>query len=126
MSLVLKRPPRFPPRAPRTAVNIETEILLPDDRILPFSVVNLSELGFAGYCTSPVSPGTCMGISLPGYGIARAVVRWAEDGELGCRFRNPLPSSGLCLVNVRFPAGIARLAIHGHRNDWRSPSRGGD
>ena len=109
MSLVLNRPPRFPPRAPRTAVNIETEILLPDDRILPFSVVNLSELGFAGYCTSPVSPGTCMGISLPGYGIARAVVRWAEDGELGCRFRNPLPLSGLCVVNVRFPAGIARF-----------------
>jgi hypothetical protein len=34
--------------------------------------------------------GEWIGIDLPGFGIARAVVRWSEDGEMGCEFRHPV------------------------------------
>lgn len=92
MKLGLKRAPRFASRRPRIAVAIATELLLPDDRVIDVTVSNVSELGFMGACRITVSAGTWLGVDLPGYGIARAVVRWSEGGELGCQFRKPLPA----------------------------------
>jgi len=95
MTLGLKRPARFPSRRPRAAVAIATELLLPDDRVIDVMLRNVSESGFMGACRTAVSAGTWLGVDLPGYGIARAIVRWSEDGELGCQFRKPLPAAVL-------------------------------
>lgn len=90
MRLHLKRPARFSSRDPRTAVDFDTDLLLPDDRMIDATVRNLSPRGFMARCRTRLSAGTWLGVDLPGYGIARAVVRWSEDGELGCQFRKPL------------------------------------
>ncbi|MGX7895043.1 hypothetical protein [Tsuneonella sp. HG222] len=95
MILSLKRPARFRPRAPRTGVDIATQILLPDDRLIDATVRNVSELGFLAICDTELAAGTWLGVALPGYGIARAVVRWNEDGELGCQFRRPLSDAAI-------------------------------
>lgn len=95
MRLALKRQARFHARAPREAVEIETHLWLPDDRLLNATVRNLSPWGLMMSCASPVTTGTCLGVELPGFGIARAVVRWGEDGELGCQFLHPIPAGAI-------------------------------
>lgn len=97
MKLGLKRPPRFAARRPRAAVDFCAELLLPDDRVIDVIVRNVSESGFMGACRTAVRAGTWLGVDLPGYGIARAVVRWSEDGEFGCQFRKPLPAGAAVL-----------------------------
>jgi len=95
MRLHLKRPARFSSRDPRTAVDFDTDLLLPDDRMIDATVRNLSARGFMARCRTRLRAGTWLGVDLPGYGIARAVVRWSEDGELGCQFRRPLAEAGI-------------------------------
>lgn len=90
MALSLKRPARFSSRAYRRGVSIPAALLLRDDRVLEITVRNLSPRGFMGQCGAPLEEGDRIGIDLPGYGIAPAVVRWSEDGEVGCQFRRPI------------------------------------
>ncbi|MGN6497760.1 MAG: PilZ domain-containing protein [Tsuneonella sp.] len=91
MPLAVKRPPRFASRDPRCAVNLSTGMLLPDDSIAPVTVRNLSDRGFMGECSAEIAEGARLGIDLPGFGIAPAIVRWRQDDEIGCQFRRPIP-----------------------------------
>lgn len=89
MALALKRPARFASRAPRSGVRIPAWLVLTDDSVVPVTVRNVSKRGLMAECGRALEPGTWLGIDLPGFGIARAVVRWCSDGELGCQFRQP-------------------------------------
>lgn len=90
MPLSLKRPPRFACRAYRHGVSIPAALLLADDEVLAVTVRNLSARGFMANCHARLGEGAWVGVDLPGYGIARAVVRWTDDGEIGCQFRTPV------------------------------------
>jgi len=90
MPLSLNRAARFPPRIPRKAVRIESCLLLPDDREVAVSVRNISAEGFMGECRFDLEPETTFGLSIPDYGIVRAVVRWSGDGTLGAQFVTPV------------------------------------
>src|SRR5688572_14109508 len=89
LGLSLKRKARFSPRGPRSAVNIDTYLVLSDDRLVPITIRNLSPKGFMGETEAVLPPDTWIGVELPGRGILRARVRWTEAGELGCKFRTP-------------------------------------
>lgn len=91
----LKRVPRYAPRGPRAAVDIEACLLLPNDRLIPVTLRNLSRDGFMATTSSPVRPNSWIGVALAGYGIVRARVRWNEAGEVGCQFRIPLDTERL-------------------------------
>jgi len=90
MPLSLKRPARFAARTYRRGVSIPAALLLRDERVLEIVVRNLSPSGFMGQCAAALGEGERVGVDLPGYGIAPAVVRWSEDGEMGCQFRRPI------------------------------------
>ena len=90
MGLSLKREPKFPPRRPRTAVQIRTVLLTPDDREVPISIKNISAAGFMGEALLNIDPETSLGVSIPDYGIVRARIRWNEDNKLGAYFEHPL------------------------------------
>jgi hypothetical protein len=90
MGLSLRRLARFAPREPRSAVEIETSLLLPHDEVAPITIRNLSRRGFMGETQACPKPDTWLGVSLPGGGIMRALVRWSQAGEVGCQFRAPL------------------------------------
>ena len=90
MRLSLKRSSRYAPRGPRVAVELGTSLLLPDDRVVPVVIENLSANGFMAKCGGELAANTWLGVELPGCGIVRALVRWAEDGEVGCQFRKPI------------------------------------
>lgn len=93
LGLSLKRPPRFLPRSPRYAVEIGACLMLADDRVIPVTIRNLSPHGFMARCPVELARQTWLGVELPGYGIARARVRWSEDGEIGCQFRRPIAAA---------------------------------
>ena len=90
MPLSLKRPARFASRAYRRGVSIPAALLLSDERVLEITVRNLSPRGCMGQCAATLGEGERVGIDLPGYGIAPAIVRWSGDGEVGCQFRRPV------------------------------------
>lgn len=90
MALSVKRPARFASRKPRAAVAIDAWLLLPDDKVTPIEVRNISMDGFMGGTLVEIPPGTSFGIAMPGCGIVRASVRWSEAGEIGGQFRRPL------------------------------------
>jgi hypothetical protein len=90
MPLSLKRPARFNSRAYRRGVSIPAALVLRDERVLEITVRNLSPRGCMGQCAAMLGEGEWVGIDLPGFGIAPAVVRWSEDGEVGCQFRRPI------------------------------------
>ena len=90
LGLSLKRPPRFLPRTPRYAVEVGACLLLGDDRVISITIKNLSPHGFMAVCPLELHRQTWLGVDLPGYGIARARVRWSEAGEIGCQFRRPI------------------------------------
>lgn len=91
MPLDLKRPPRFAPRAPRRAVRLRAVAWLAEDGYLPISVTNISQYGFtATACSTFPEVMSHFGIELPGIGITRAQVRWADELQFGCRFDYPL------------------------------------
>src|SRR3712207_6832501 len=90
MGLSLKREPKFPPRRPRTAVQIQSVLLMPDDSELPVAIKNISSRGFMGVTRLDLAPGTSFGIDIPGYGIVRAHVRWTEQNKWGAHFDRPL------------------------------------
>lgn len=100
MALALKRPARYNPRRPRAGVSFEGHLLLPDDRLVPITIQNISSDGCMGACTVPVAEGSWIGIDLPGYGIVHALVRWCEHGELGCRFRRSIDFARLGIPNL--------------------------
>ena len=62
----------------------------PIERVLEITVRNLSPRGCMGQCAAVLGEGERVGIDLPGYGIAPAIVRWSGDGEVGCQFRRPV------------------------------------
>lgn len=96
MPLDLKRPPRFAPRAPRRAVRLRAVAWLADDRHLPISVINVSQDGFtATACSAMPEVMSHFGIELPGIGITRAQVRWADDVQFGSQFHHPLSDDQL-------------------------------
>jgi hypothetical protein len=90
MALSLKREARFAPREPRAAVAIESWLILPDDRVSAITIRNLSTSGFMGEADVEIQSGTWLGVVVPGCGIARALIRWSEEGEIGGQFRRPL------------------------------------
>ena len=116
MGLLLKRPPRFSPRTPRSAVYFGACLVLEDERVVPVTVRNLSPEGFMASCSIALPPRTWLGIELPGYGIVRAWVRWCEADELGCQFRAPIDLDRLkrCLTAQDQPAGLFRAAAREH------------
>lgn len=103
--LALKRPPLFPARAPRAAVNISAHLLLADDRVVGVRLRNLSSRGFLGHTSLPLDAGTWLGVELVGYGILRAVVCWSEDGEFGCQFRSKIDLARLGRAVTANPVG---------------------
>lgn len=88
--LKLNRQPRFAPRRPRMAAFIATAVLLPDDRELTIHIRNISSGGFMAVSSAELPEGTCFGVSIPGRGIVRAQVRWADEEMFGARFETPL------------------------------------
>ena len=90
MELALKRPARFLPRNPRHGVDIETALVLGDDRVFPIRMENISSHGFMARCTIELAAGSWLGVELPGHGIVRARVRWWDDDEAGFQFRTPI------------------------------------
>ncbi|MDQ4086764.1 MAG: PilZ domain-containing protein [Pseudomonadota bacterium] len=90
MKLSLKREPRYSPRKPRSATFIATVILLPDDREIGVEVKNISTDGFMAHTGEELLPETRFGISIPGRGIVRAEIRWADGTAFGARFDRPL------------------------------------
>jgi hypothetical protein len=94
MALSLKRPPRYQPRKPRMAAFITTAVLLPDDREIRVYVRNISSDGFMAQALEAPAEGTRFGIELPGRGIVRAEVRWANGDAFGARFDRPLRLEG--------------------------------
>lgn len=103
MPLSLKRPARFAARPYRRGVSIPAALLLRDERVLEITVRNLSPRGFMGHCAAALGEGEWVGVDLPGYGIARAVVRWSDDGEVGCQFRAPIDVEQ-CVMTASPPA----------------------
>ena len=91
MQLDLKRLARFAPRAPRRCVAVDTTLLLPDDREVAVRLTNVSARGFSAVSETEITPDTTLGVSVPGFGIKRAEVRWATAGEFGGRFDSCLP-----------------------------------
>jgi len=104
MALALKRPPRFAPREYRQGVAFDTALILTDDRVIAVAVRNLSAQGFMGRSSVSLKPGGWVGVELPGYGIARALVRWCEDDEFGCQFRSPIDFGRLAGASAGAPA----------------------
>ncbi len=92
MPLNLKRIAKFPPRAPRKAVELDTNMLLPDDREVTVRLTNISARGFTAISKTAIAPATRLGITLPGFGIKRAEVCWVSAGEFGGRFETCLPA----------------------------------
>ena len=92
MPLNLKRLAKFAPRPPRKSVDVETNVLLPDDREVMVTLTNISARGFTAISDTEIVPATKIGISLPGFGIKRAEVCWASESEFGGRFDTCLPA----------------------------------
>ncbi|HEX8642943.1 MAG TPA: hypothetical protein VF702_03415 [Allosphingosinicella sp.] len=90
MGLSLKRPGRFAARGPRKAVEIRTALLLPDDTEADVVIKNISAEGFMGEADCALPPEAQFGVSLPGYGIVRAVVRWTDETTVGAAFVRPV------------------------------------
>ena len=88
--LSLKRAARFAPRKPRIAALITTAVLLADDREVPIHIRNISSGGFMAVSAEGLTEGARFGVSIPGRGIVRAEVRWADDEMFGARFERPL------------------------------------
>jgi hypothetical protein len=80
---------------------LRTHLVLADDRVVAISVRNISPDGFMGECGTPLAQGAWLGIDMPGYGIARAVVRWSGDGEIGCKFRRKIDLARLGRARAR-------------------------
>lgn len=57
LSLLLKIAARFDPREPRSAVNIASSIVTPDDRVVRAQIYNLSRMGFMAEITEELAPG---------------------------------------------------------------------
>lgn len=107
MALALKRPARFAPRDYRQGVTFAAALILADDRIVDIEVRNLSARGFMGRCDTALIPGGWVGVDLPGYGIVRALVRWYDDGEFGCQFRNSIDVDRLADIRAHQPEGCS-------------------
>jgi hypothetical protein len=88
--LNLKRPPRFAPRTPRIAAAIDTAVLLPDDREVEVQIRNISSGGFMAVSRQGLVAGIRFGVAIPGHGIVRAEVRWADEEMFGAQFERPL------------------------------------
>lgn len=88
----LKRMPKFASRPPRTAVSVDTNVFLPDDREVSVTLTNLSVDGFTAATEAEILPATMLGINVPGFGIRRAQVRWSAANEFGGRFEKRLPA----------------------------------
>jgi hypothetical protein len=106
MPLTLKRQARFAPRRPRAGIRLGTSFVLPDDRVVPVVIENLSAEGFMAKCRGRVSADVWLGVELPGCGIVRALVRWSEAGEVGCRFRRPIDLDRLAPAEPTQPGGL--------------------
>ena len=114
MALSLKRPARFEARSPRAGVTIPACLLLADDRVLDVTVRNVSAQGLMAECDQPLPKGTWLGVDLPGFGIARAVVRWSEQGEVGCSFRDPLDIERFSMAAMAGAKSGSLFAGSGH------------
>ena len=84
---------------------METWLLLPNDRVIPVTIMNISEDGFMARAETSLEPGLMVGVVIPGYGIVPATLRWGEAGEIGGRFRTPLNFEKL----KRLPVGKSSL-----------------
>ncbi|MFL6859042.1 MAG: PilZ domain-containing protein [Allosphingosinicella sp.] len=90
MPLNLNREPKFKARKPRLAAFITTAILLPDDREVRVDVRNISTDGFMAIADAELPAGCRFGVDIPGRGIVRGEVRWADGEVFGARFDRPL------------------------------------
>jgi hypothetical protein len=90
MPLSLKLKARFAPRSPRLSVTIDSSVLLPDERVAPIVIKNISPGGFMGETEAIAEPGSDVGVVIPGCGIVPARVQWSDDGVIGAQFRRPL------------------------------------
>jgi hypothetical protein len=86
MPLNLGRPVRFAPRAPRYATDTQSCVLLADDREIIVTIKNFTHRGFMAIASEPIGDAAELGISIPGYGIVRADVRWIDGMEFGGAF----------------------------------------
>ena len=110
MELALNRPARFLPRNPRHGVDIETALVLGDDRVFPIRMENISSHGFMARCTIELAAGSWLGVELPGHGIVRARVRWWDDDEAGFQFRTPIDLHRYVPNRSRRLTGLFRAA----------------
>jgi hypothetical protein len=79
--------PRFRPRSPRIAARLPATVLLPDDREIQVHIRNISPGGFMAVSSEAIAEGTCFGIEIPGRGIVRAEVYWADGEAFGASFQ---------------------------------------
>lgn len=78
---------------PREEVLHRTRIGLVDGRSLAVVIVNLSPHGLMIRTDAAISPGEWMRVALPIIGEARAAVRWALGGRVGCELERAIPAS---------------------------------
>jgi len=90
MTFNLKRQARYAPRPPRMRAFIATAVLLPDNREVEIHIQNISAGGFMALSAVGLAEGTRFGVDIPGRGIVRAEVRWADDEMFGARFERAL------------------------------------
>jgi hypothetical protein len=111
LSLLLKIAARFDPREPRTAVNIASTIVAPDNRVIPVQIINLSRMGFTARVSVALKPDIWVGIELPGHGIMPTRIRWFDDGLAGGKFRKPINLDRLQRSTPDWSHGLFRTRI---------------
>lgn len=86
-------------REDRDDVHYRTVARGSDGRPVPMLVVNISPNGLMARCDAAVVAEELLAITLPDLPHARATVRWALGGRIGCEFDQPLsPRAHLAML----------------------------
>lgn len=111
MSLLLKIAARFDPREPRSAVDIVSSMVTPDERIIRVQIYNLSCRGFMAEGAGTLPPGTWVGLELPGHGILPTRIQWSDGGAVGGKFRKPIDLERLKAASAHQTSGLFRTRV---------------
>ena len=88
---------------------------------LEVRLLDLSATGFRAACDARVLTGSMVRIDLSGIGEVEAQVSWHRDGEIGCKFVQPILLSMCRLDPVARERVLARLLVQ--RAEARSRGR---
>ena len=77
-------------QAERRPIRFVAHVAEGSGRARPVQVLNISRDGFMAECALPLKRGAVISFAAPNGESFSAVIRWARDGRIGCRFAMPL------------------------------------